>query len=116
MNRTLSRRAARTQLIRIADGRPIALAWYTREAWHQLAVVADDPDALNSTYEDWEAGALALLRKLRSAGQRVHKVLIDIDALVAWCDEEGCKVDSSARARFASLHAMGAPPPAATKR
>lgn len=33
----------------------IGFAWYTREAWQRLHELATDVDALDDTYEDWNA-------------------------------------------------------------
>ena len=35
-----------------------------------------------------------------SAGQQIRKVPIDVDALVAWCRERRCRIDSAARAEY----------------
>lgn len=78
----------------------LALAWYDREAWNRLREVADDAQALDDTYEDWESGALEAIRNFESLGQRPVKVPIDIDALLAWCREHGKRIDSAARAEY----------------
>jgi hypothetical protein len=82
---------------------PVGLAWYTRESWHRLVEVADDRSALDDTFEDWERQALSAFRKLQAAGANIHKVVIDIDALVAWCRAKGHKINGAARAEFASI-------------
>ena len=79
---------------------PLGLAWYTREAWKRLREVADDLDALDDTFEDWERGALAAVRDLESAGRQIRKVPIEVDALVSWCRERHCRIDSAARAEY----------------
>lgn len=54
----------------------LGLAWYTHAGWEQLHQVADDAQALDTTYEDWERGALAAIRELQSIGRLVRKVPI----------------------------------------
>ena len=80
----------------------LGLAWYTREGWKRLRELADDRDALDDTFEDWERGALGAIRELESAGRKIRKVPIDIDALVVWCRERGRALDSAARAEYVS--------------
>jgi hypothetical protein len=64
------------------------------------ASLADDRDTLDDTFEDWERGALAAVRDLESGGRQIRKVTIDVDALVVWCRERRCRVDSAARAEY----------------
>lgn len=89
----------------------IGLAWYTRESWHRLVEVADDRDALDDTFEDWERTALSAIRDIEALGRRIRKVPLDIDALVVWCRENHRQVDSAARADFVA-HLLQATPDA----
>ncbi len=88
--------------IRLSSDTQLGLAWYTREGWARLRELAEDREALDDTFEDWERGALAAICDLQSAGRRVRKVPVDIDALVAWCRERGRALDSAARAEYVS--------------
>ena len=90
----------RRERFRVAGDAQLALAWYTRETWARLREVADDDQALDGTFEEWERGALAAIRDLEFVGQRVRKVPIDIDALVSWCRERHRRIDSAARAEY----------------
>jgi hypothetical protein len=84
----------------VAGDAQLGLAWYTRETWAHLREVADDAHALDSTFEEWERGALAAIHDLESLGRRIRKVPIDIDALVSWCRERNRRIDSAARAEY----------------
>ena len=90
----------RRKRFRLAIDAQLGLAWYSREAWKRLREVADDRDALDDTFEDWERGALAAVRDLESAGGQIRRVPIDVDALVCWCRERHCRIDSAARAEY----------------
>jgi hypothetical protein len=57
----------RRDRFRVAGDAQLALAWYTRETWARLREVADDAQALDGTFEEWERGALAAIRDLESA-------------------------------------------------
>jgi hypothetical protein len=78
----------------------LGFAWYARETWGRLRELADDRDALDDTFEDWEHQATTAVRELKSAGRGVRKVAIDIDAAVIWCREHGRRFDSAARSEY----------------
>jgi len=78
----------------------IGLAWFTRDAWHHLVAVADDREALDDMFEEWERTALAAIQNLETLGRRTRKVPIDINALVTWCRQNNRRIDSAARADF----------------
>ena len=42
----------------------VSLAWYTSETSARLREVADDAQALDGTFEEWERGALAAIREV----------------------------------------------------
>ena len=86
--------------VTISPDAQLGLAWYTRQAWARLRELADDRDKLDDTFEDWERGAMAAIRDLESIGRQVHKVPIDVDALVAWCCAGGHRIDSAARTEY----------------
>ena len=81
----------------------VGAAWYSREQWQKLRAVAVDPDALEETYDEWEAVFEKACRDLRAQGVIAGKVAIDVDALVAWCKSERIPLDQGARARFAAM-------------
>lgn len=86
--------------VRVAADAQVGCAWYTRAEWERLCAVADDRDALDDTFEDWERGALAVIGKLTAAGRQIRKIPIDVEALAAWCRQEGRRLDGAARAAY----------------
>jgi hypothetical protein len=80
----------------------LGLAWYSRDDWKRLHEIADDRDKLDDTYEDWERQALKMIQDLEAAGQRIRKVPINIEALIAWCHERKCRIDMAARSEYVS--------------
>jgi len=92
----------RRKRLRVAPDAALGLAWYSREAWERLRAVADDAQALDDSYEDWERQALGTVRDLESLGRKIRKVPIDIDALLAWCREHHRRNDIKARAEYVS--------------
>jgi uncharacterized DUF497 family protein len=93
-------RGQRRRRLKITSDTQLGLAWYSRQAWQRLREVADDVQGLDETYEAWEHEALAAIRDWQSRGRQIHKVSIDIEALVAWCRERNRRIDSNARAEY----------------
>lgn len=81
----------------------LAVAWYSPEDWHRLREVAADPEALETTYEEWIATANSSLRKIREAGLLAEKVhLVNVGDLIPWREEQGLALDGHASARYAA--------------
>ena len=80
----------------------IAVAWYSPEDWHRLREAAADPEALETTYEEWVAAANSALQEIRKAGLPTEKVEVDVDELISWCEAQGLVLDGHARAHYAA--------------
>ena len=79
---------------------PTSIAWYKPEQWERLIEVSEDRNDLEKTYNEWEAQAEEKLKALRSEGIITKKVLVDVEALLAWCNERGVKVSGSSRSEY----------------
>jgi len=78
----------------------VAFAWYTPETWAQLRGIADDPEALDDSYEAWLASAEEALRSLQARGVPAERFPIDVTAAAAWAKKEGQAFNSAARAAY----------------
>ena len=79
----------------------VGVGWYTVDQWTMLKLMADDPSSLDSTYEQWQAGAERALQRLnREPGIRAVKVAVDVQLLREWCRNKGKRLDGEARAVF----------------
>ena len=78
-------------------------AWFDKEQWHRLKEVADDPEILDDSFEEWERNALRALRNIERQGQRVEKVHINIADLVSWCKGKGVPNISKYRAEYVTF-------------
>ncbi len=77
------------------------LAWYHKEQWDKVRANSTDRANMEEKYEDWEANALAMVAKMEANGkQKVHRVYIDVDMLLAWCSRKGIPVDGYARSQY----------------
>jgi len=80
----------------------VGVAWYTAEQWERLKLLADDPEALDDTHNDWLKNATRNARGLKKRGLKVVKVPIDVDEWAAWCQKNGKSLNGAARAEFTS--------------
>lgn len=78
----------------------VGFAWYGPEEWAQLRATADDPAALDDSYEAWLASAEKTLRSLRAGGVAVEKFPLDIAAAAGWARGQGRPFDRAARAEY----------------
>ena len=79
---------------------PIAIAWYRPEQWALLKAYAVDKDVIEDTFEEWVEHAENQFEELQKSGMNMHKILIDIDALVAWCKEKDVPMNSESRSLY----------------
>jgi hypothetical protein len=79
----------------------IGVGWYSADQWTMLKLTADDPEALDATYDQWRAGAERTLQQLKmQPGIRAVKVPVDVQVLRQWCREHGSPLDGGGRANF----------------
>ena len=81
----------------------IGVAWYRREQWGRLLEVSSDRAELEDTYDEWQALAEENLRKLAQHGYILHKVDIDVEELLSWCNSHNRSVDGDARSEFTTV-------------
>jgi len=80
----------------------IAIAWYKPEQWALLKACSVDKEVIEDTFEEWVTNAEVQFEGLKKEGLNIHKVVIDMDALVAWCRDNDLPVDAESRAKYAS--------------
>ena len=80
----------------------LGVAWYTSEQWDRLKVLADDPEAMDDTHNDWLQNATGHVRGLKQQGFQVVKVPLDVGEWVAWCKKNGKELNGAARSEFTS--------------
>ena len=52
----------------VGGSQSLVFAWYSPESWARLRATADDPEALDDTYEAWLASAEDAIRSLQDRG------------------------------------------------
>ena len=76
------------------------VAWYRPEQWQRLRDVSEDVDNLEETYDAWLQTAERMLRDGIPAGVVVEKIDIDVEEVLAWCNERGLPMNAQSRTRF----------------
>ncbi len=80
----------------------IGYAWYRRKQWALLRSAAADSDELEDHYDDWLKFAEPAFQKRKAQGLNIHKVDIDVEELIRWCQERAVPLNGAARAEFAA--------------
>ena len=79
----------------------IGIAWYTPEAWAQLAAM---PEArIEKSYKDFVRTFERIAREYTAMGLRVEKLAIDVAKMTEWCQRNGYQVDTTGRTIYGSM-------------
>jgi inorganic triphosphatase YgiF len=81
----------------------ICISWFHPEQWDRLIEISEDREALHDSYEEWRNDANKMIQQLKSSGQIVKKVKVNLDDLLTWCQEKEIPVNGKARAEFATF-------------
>ena len=77
----------------------IGIAWWRREQWDRLLEISEDAEGQYDSYDEWEADAEKNLAG-GANGIAGEKVDIDVEELLAWCNENGLTVNGQSRAQY----------------
>ena len=78
------------------------VAWYRPEQWLRLREVSEDVDNLEETYDAWLQTAERMIRAGVPANVVVEKIDIDVEEVLAWCNQLGLPMNAASRSRFVS--------------
>ena len=73
------------------------VAWYKPEEWDAWKAACP---GFEETYAEWEPYALEHVRTMGRKGISVRKVVIGLEAFLAWCQENGQSPDGAGRAAY----------------
>src|SRR5438128_1613404 len=76
------------------------VAWYRPEQWQRLREISEDAANLEETYESWLSEAEKIMRERPLGNLRMEKVDVDVEQLLAWCNDQGLEVNSKSRAQY----------------
>jgi len=82
------------------------IATYKPEQWEAFLASATDRNALDDTWEKWNAGLHKLTAEFDAKKVPYVLVQLDVDEINEFCRREGIRNDGSARAKLACLKAQ----------
>ncbi len=80
----------------------VGIAWYRPGQWQRLREISSDAESLEDTYEEWLTIAEQNVRKANRPNLSIEKVDVDVEELLAWCNERGLEVDGNSRSQYVS--------------
>lgn len=83
----------------------IGVCWYRQDQYDRFLASANDREALEDTWAEWQITAERIIRQYRARGLDVRKVEIDLDDLLAYCTVEGKPNTAASRAAYV-VHLM----------
>lgn len=81
---------------------PMAVAVYLPEQYSRLFATAEDASDLEATWQEWHQVLQETKRKMAALDMPLIEVMIDLDALEQYCQEQELKNTSSTRAQYAA--------------
>ena len=74
---------------------PMAVAVYLPEQYPRLLATAEDASDLEATWQEWHQVLQETRQKMATLGMHLIDVIVDLDALEQYCQEQGLKNTSS---------------------
>ncbi len=81
---------------------PIAVAVYLPEQYPRLLATAEDASDLEATWQEWHQVLQETKQKMAALGMHLVEVIVDLNALEEYCQEQGLKNTSGTRAQYAA--------------
>jgi hypothetical protein len=78
-----------------------AIATYRQDQWETLLAAAADRDTMDETWEKWNAGIEKLIAGLEARSIPYVRVLLDVEEIEQFCEEQGIPNDAKARSNLA---------------
>jgi hypothetical protein len=82
----------------------VGIAWYSADQWQRMRETVEDADDFEETYDQWLANAESAYQQLSSSELSLERVPIDVDRVIAWCEEHGRRVTRASVAAYALNH------------
>ena len=80
----------------------IAAAFYLPEQYARLLATAEDASDLEPTWQEWHTVFQETRQKMAALGMHLVEMIVDLDALEQYCQEQGLKNTSGTRAQYAA--------------
>ena len=76
------------------------ICWFQSEQWERLIEISEDREELDDNYEEWRKNASRAFDDIISHGKKVRKMRVNLEDLLAWCNENGVPVNGRSRANY----------------
>jgi hypothetical protein len=106
----MARRKSRRRSRAVSPVPLVGIAWYDADQWAKLKQVADDASEMDDSHELWRGNAERTEHVLSRRGFVTRRILIDVDALVAWCQARNKPVNGASRAEYTTEIVRGVLP------
>lgn len=83
--------------------RVLAFIWYLERDWEKLLEVSADSDQLEEDYQEWVAAARRAFMEYRQMGFEPHRVYLDVDEYLRWCEQRQRPVGAKSREIFKEM-------------
>ena len=74
---------------------------YRQDQWESLLAAAKDRETMDETWEDWNAGIEKLIAGLEARSIPYIRVLLDVEEIEQFCEEQSIPNDAKARSNLA---------------
>jgi hypothetical protein len=81
----------------------LGIGWYAPEQYARLREAFADKNNFHERWSQWEAKATETFELLRAQGVAARKIAIDVEEMIAWCQEHGKPLDAASRAEFIAI-------------
>src|SRR5947209_17670363 len=81
---------------------PMAVAVYLPEQYPRLLATAEDASDMEATWQEWQQVLQETKQKMAALGMHLVEVIVDLDALEQYCQEQDLKNTSGTRAQYAA--------------
>ncbi len=78
------------------------VCWYKREQGDRFRDMGSDPERIEDTDEEWIQGANKSISRLQSQGMKIRKISVNVEEMLAWCNERGVPLNAESRAEYAA--------------
>lgn len=79
----------------------MAMAWYSPEAWLELAAI---PEAkIDMTYDEYLRNCHSYIERFKKHNISVDLIPVNVGQMVEWCRKHGCEIDCKGRATFGAV-------------
>ena len=82
------------------------ILWYDRETFERMKALADDPDKMPLSYDQWLVVVESSLKHCQQLGIVIRKIKVDPEHFALWCDTKEIKRDANARKAYSSIEGL----------